>query len=90
MTIIQAIKSINWKNVLTRALWTALQTFLAVFLVAGESLVNFIFSGDWQALWTLSLATLLSAITACLSALKTITIELLNEIKAKTNGTTTN
>ena len=87
MTIIEAFKTIDWKNVLSRALWTALQTFLAVFLVAGESLINLLFNGDWEGLWTLSVATLLSAITACLSALKTITIEILNELKIKTNGT---
>ena len=87
MNTIEAFKTINWKNVATRALWTALQTFLAVFLIASESLVDLIFAGQWEALWTLALATTLSAITAGLSAIKTIIVEIINELKAKTDGT---
>ena len=71
----------NWKDLIRRALWTFAQAFLACFIVAGESFINLIFSGDWSALLTLLIATLIAATAAGLSALKTLLIELFRQFK---------
>lgn len=81
--IIEALKSINWKDVATRALWTFIQGFLAVVLVVSDQLVNLIFAGDWAALKALVLATAIGALAAGLSALKTVIIGIIADIKSK-------
>lgn len=84
--VLEALKSINYKDVFTRAMWTFLQAFLAVFILAGESLVDLLFAGSWEALWTATLATALAAIAAGLSAVKTIVIELIRNIKSQSEA----
>jgi len=81
--IIEALKSINWKDVATRALWTFIQGFLAVVLVVSDQLVNLIFAGDWAALKAFALATAIGALAAGLSALKTVIIGIIADIKSK-------
>ena len=81
--VIDAIKSINYKDVLTRALWTFLQAFIAVFIIAGESIIDLLFVGDWTALLTLLIATAISALAAGLSVLKTIVVETIRVIKSR-------
>ena len=71
----------NWKDLIIRALWTFAQAFLACFIVSGESFINLIFSGDWNALLTLLIATLIAATAAGLSALKTLLIELFRQFR---------
>lgn len=83
MTIINALKNINWGDVVSRALWTALQAFLAVVLVTAEQIINLAFAGDWQALNGLVIATMLAGITAGLSAIKTVMISVVRDIKSK-------
>jgi len=79
--IVEAIKAINWKDVTTRSLWTFLQAFLAVFLVTGELIINAAFSGDWNGLYALVITTSISATAAGLSALKTVILQVIKEIK---------
>lgn len=81
MKSLEALKNINYKDVAARALWTFLQTFIATFLLAGVNLVNLLFAASWHELWTLALATTLSAIAAGLSAAKTIVIELVRQMQ---------
>lgn len=81
MKSLEALKNINYKDVAARALWTFLQTFIATFLLAGVNLVNLLFAASWRELWTLALATTLSAIAAGLSAAKTIVIELVRQMQ---------
>lgn len=81
--IVDAIKSIDYKDLSVRALWTFLQAFLAVFLVVSGQFVDLAFAGDWQALYQLAIITGISAIAASLSALKTVVIGVIADIKAK-------
>ena len=76
----------NWKDLIVRALWTFAQAFLACFIIAGESFINLIFNGDWNALLTLLIATLIAATAAGLSALKTLLIELFRQFKTWWNN----
>ena len=80
------LEAINWRNLVTRALWTFLQAFLAVILVSGETLIDLLFKADWVALWTLSVAVLVAGVAAGFSALKTLTIDLFREFKIWWNG----
>lgn len=77
----EAIMSINWKDLLSRAAWTFIQAFIACFIVEGESFIDLIFNGDWSALLTLFIATFIAATAAGLSALKTLLIELFRQFK---------
>lgn len=82
MNIINAIKGIDWRNVLERAFWTFLQVFLAAFIVAGESIIDLLFNGDWGGLLTLLVATVLAGVAAGLSAVKTIIVEVVRELRS--------
>lgn len=77
----EALKEVDYKDVLTRSLWTFVQTFAATFLIAGESIVDLLFQADWSALVTLLLATALAALAAALSAVKTIIVETIRTVK---------
>lgn len=81
MQYIDAILDLNWRDIATRAAWTFLQAFLAVILVAGESIIDLLFNADWTQLWTLFVATILAAVAAGLSALKTLIIEIIRQIR---------
>lgn len=83
MKIIEALKSINYKDVLARAGWTCLQVFLACFIVAAESILDLLFKGDLYGAYALAVSTALSAISAALSALKTIIVETIRNIRLK-------
>lgn len=83
MSILDAIKSINYKDVAARAGWTCLQVFLACFIIAAEPILDLLFKGDFYGLWTLTVATALAGLSAALSALKTIILELIRNIKDK-------
>ena len=82
MTIIDRILDMDWRSIATRALWTFLQSFLAVALVGAESIIDLLFAGDWGGLWTLSLATGIAGLAAGLSALKTLLIEVVRAVRA--------
>lgn len=81
MKYIDAILALNWRDIATRAAWTFLQAFLAVILVAGESIIDLLFNADWTQLLTLLLATVLAAVAAGLSALKTLIVEIIRQIR---------
>ena len=83
MNTINAIKGIDWRNVLERSFWTFLQVFLAAFVLAGESFIDLIFNASWSELTTLLIATTLAALSAGLSAVKTIAIDVIRAIKDK-------
>lgn len=83
MKIIEALKSINYKDVLARAGWTCLQVFLACFIVAAEPILDLLFKGDLYGTYALVLATALSGLSAALSALKTIVLETVRNIRSK-------
>jgi len=70
----EALKQIDVKDLAARAAWTFLQAFLAVFLLAGESIVDLLFRGDWEQLYVVVLAATVAGIAAGLSALKTLTL----------------
>lgn len=77
-----ALRTINYGDVASRALWTFVQVFLATFIVAGESIVDLVFKGDWSGLLTLAIALALAGIAAGLSAAKTIIIEFVRNLRA--------
>ena len=81
MKIWNALKQVDWDDVLGRALWTFIQAFLAVFILAAEQIINFIFAGDWRGAASLAVATIIAGISAGLSAVKTIVIEVVEVIK---------
>ena len=81
MKLLKALTSINYKDVLTRAGWTALQAFLAVVIFALEPIIDLIFVGDWDGLYALAVATVLSALAAALSAVKTVLVNLVRKLK---------
>ena len=78
---LEAIMSVDYKDVIIRSLWTFLQAFLAVFIVSGDAIIDLLFKADWSALFTLIIALSVSAIAAGLSAVKTIVINVLQEMK---------
>ena len=81
--IVEALKTINYKDVAVRALWTFVQAFLAVLLVASTQIIDLVFAGDWTALYALAIVTATSGLAAGLSALKTVIIGVVADIKAK-------
>lgn len=83
--IIDAVKSLNWKDIGVRAAWTFVQAFLAVVLVAIEPIIDLIFKGDWTGSGALVLATTLAGVAAGLSALKTVIVGVVKELKDKSN-----
>lgn len=82
--IIEAVKTIDIKDVAVRALWTFAQAFLAVVLLVIEDIIDLVFKGDWTALQALTVATAVAGLAAGLSALKTVIISVVRDIKAKT------
>lgn len=85
MGVINTIKELDWADVAKRALWTFSQAFLAVFILAGESIVDVLFNADWEALSVLIVATAVSALAAGLSAVKTIVLEVLGRLREGVN-----
>lgn len=83
MRAVEAIKAIDWQDVAVRATWTFLQSFLAVFIVAGESIIDLLFNGSWEALGVLIVATAVSALAAGLSAVKSIALEVLHQLRTR-------
>ena len=81
--LIEAIKAIDYKDLGTRALWTFVQGFLAVFLFASEQIIDTLFLGNWEDSYALILATGIAGIAAGLSALKTLIIGITRELKTK-------
>ena len=81
MGAIDKIIAMNWRDVVARAAWTFLQAFLAVFIMAGDTIINSLFAGDWAGLQALMITISLSALAAGLSAVKTILVEVLNGLK---------
>lgn len=77
----EKLKAINWQDVVKRAAWTFVQAFVAVFLIAGESIIDALFAGDWEGLQTLAIATAISGVAAGLSAVKSVALELLRQIR---------
>ena len=85
MRAIEAIKQVDWRDVAVRAVWTALQAFLAVFIFAGESIIDLLFDANWEALSVLIVATAVSALAAGLSAVKTVVLEVLRQLRSGVN-----
>lgn len=78
----EALKRVNYEDVLKRAAWTFLQGFLAVVILALDNMIDLVFKGDWVQLYALILATIVGGIAAGLSALKTIILEYSRKLKA--------
>ena len=70
------LKQMDWKNIGTRAGWTALQAFLAVILIGLEPILDLVLKGDWTGSWTAFLALMVAGVAAGISAVKTILVEL--------------
>ncbi|NCU39016.1 hypothetical protein EOL96_08345 [Candidatus Saccharibacteria bacterium] len=81
--MLEALKTFDYKDLAKRAAWTFIQAFLAVFILSGESIINLVFDGSWEALLTLLLALAVAGIAAGLSALKTLTVQLLETLKTE-------
>ena len=81
--IVEALKTIDYKDVLTRAMWTFVQAVLAVVLIVADQLIELAFAGDWHALYTLAVASGIGAVAAGLSAIKTVILGVISEIKSK-------
>lgn len=81
MKVLKTIKSMDWVDVFERSAWTFLQVFLATFIIAGESIIDLLFNGNWEALGTLLVATAIAAAAAGLSAVKTILVNAVRELK---------
>lgn len=79
--IIQALKAVDYKDVAVRALWTFAQAFLAVFLFAAEQIIDTVFAGNWEDAYALIIATGVAGIAAGLSALKTVIISIVKDLK---------
>ena len=62
----KAVAKINWKNIVTRALWTFAQGFIGALVITGCS------KDELK-------AALIGAIAGGLSALKTLVVEILNK-----------
>lgn len=80
--LIEAIKAIDYKSLAIKAVWTFVQAFLGVCIIALESIIDLLFAGDWTALGVVALATAVAGLAAGLSALKTLIIGLVRELKA--------
>lgn len=81
--LIEAVKSIDYKDLAKRALWTFAQGFLAVALIGIEPIIDEVFTGNWDGAYALVLATGIGAVAAGLSALKTLIIGIVKELKEK-------
>jgi len=83
MTILNALKTIKWGDVASRAGWTALQAFLAVALLASESFIDLLFKGDWTGLYGVAISIVAGGLAAGLSAVKTVLISVIADLKDK-------
>lgn len=81
MKHLEALKKVNYKELVIRAVWTFLQGFLAVFILSAEQMVDLIFNADWSGLYVLMVATWVASIAAGLSALKTLIIQYIAKLK---------
>lgn len=81
MKTIEALKQIDYKDVVERSLWTFAQGFLSVVILGIDPIIDMLFNGDWNGLYVAGLALLLGAIAAGLSALKTIILETVRTIR---------
>ena len=81
--IFEALKAIDYRDVAARALWTSVQAFLAVFLLASEPILDSIFTGDWEGSYALIIATCVAGLAAGISALKTVIVGVVKDLKAK-------
>lgn len=86
MKDLEALKNINYKDVVIRAIWTFLQAAIAVFLLEGGNIVSLVFDAKWGDLAILLKATGAGAIAAGLSALKTSARDLVNELRSTAEG----
>ena len=86
MKDLEALKNINYKDVVIRAVWTFLQAAIAVFLIEAGNIVSLLFDGKWGDLSILLKATGAGAIAAGLSALKTSARDLVNELRSTAEG----
>lgn len=84
MKDLEALKNINYKDVVIRAVWTFLQAAVAVFLLEGGNIISLVFDAKWGDLAILLKATGAGAIAAGLSALKTSARDLVNELRSST------
>jgi hypothetical protein len=81
--IFEALKTIDYKDVSVRAIWTFVQAFLAVFLFTSDTIIESAFTGDWNGLYALLATTGVAGVAAGLSALKTLIISIVQDIKSK-------
>lgn len=79
--LIEAVKTLDYKDLAKRALWTFVQAFLGVTIVAFESIIDLVFLGDWTGSWALILATAIAGLAAGLSALKTLIVGVVRQLK---------
>lgn len=84
--LIESIKTLNYKDLVERMFWTFVQAFLGVFLFTGELIIDLLFKGDWTGLYALTITTGAAALAAGLSALKTIILGVIKELKESNNG----
>lgn len=82
--IVDALKSINYKDLAARAAWTFAQGFLAVVLVTLDQIIDLAFAGDTDGLKVIVIATIVGATAAGLSALKTLLLEVTRQLKEDT------
>jgi len=81
--IFSAIKDLDIKDIASRAAWTAAQAFLAVLLFTAEPILDLLFSGDPTGLYALTITTVIAGAAAGLSAVKTILLSVIADIKQK-------
>lgn len=81
MSILEAIKNVNYRDVAVRAVWTFIQSFLAVVLLTSDAFIDLIFKGDWTGLWALIISTSIAGLAAGLSAIKSIVLDVVRQIK---------
>lgn len=79
--LLEALKAVNYKDLGMRALWTFLQAFIAAFLVTSDLILDSLFKGDWTGLYALLITTTVAATATGLSALKTLIVGVVNELK---------
>lgn len=81
MKLWQAIKAIDWGDVVSRAAWTFVQVLLTAFIVSGESILDLLFKAEWEQLWVLTVAITLSGVASGLSAVKTILVQVIRSLR---------
>ena len=81
MTILEAIKAMDWKDVVSRAAWTLLQAFLASAVVFLDPIIDSAFTQDWDGTLALAVSAMIAGTAAAASALKTIILSLMAELE---------